>query len=696
MTQVAIDAKPALTLLGLGLFLNAVFAVAWFFGSPSAAAVALALGLLATSLLTYRAWDHVRQARFAVASFSERLDPKLLGESCGGPIGAALRAVAAPISKLDAEAAFYGDAVRSLLTPLVMCNKDGKIAVASQGFVDFCKKSRAEIAGRALGEVLLRSGTEDPAMRIIASGTAYDADVQYTFLDGRSLPMHVHGTPVAGRDGRVAGAVLSMTDLSDRTRRVQELEERKGALESLGVRISEMAQKIASASEELSASADEQASGALRQKEQTETVSTAMEEMTSTVLEVAHNASGTSEAAAEASAAAHDGVDLVGKAVHGINDVSESAGRLSQVLEQLDAQSGEIGRIIGVINDIADQTNLLALNAAIEAARAGDAGRGFAVVADEVRKLAEKTMDATKEVETAVLTIQERSRHAMQSMQETERQVGESTDLSNRAGDALHKIMGSIEDMVGRVSQIATAAEQQSAAAEEINQSIEGIAMVAGEAEEGVMQTASATRDLAELAQELLTTSLAFTGGSDLSKLRESSGKMKGVLLKITQDFVRQTYGDEVYGRLQEEIGSPVFLPTQSYPDAAFMQMAEVVARAAGVKVRDVFLALGRFTVGQFHKLYRRYFKNESLKDFYLRMNDLHAQLTKAMPGIKPPKFTYEDKGRTLFMNYRSSRGLFDYFEGILHGAAEFKGEPVRIKVVPLDKDTARAEITFL
>jgi methyl-accepting chemotaxis protein len=77
-------------------------------------------------------------------------------------------------------------------------------------------------------------------------------------------------------------------------------------------------------------------------------------------------------------------------------------------------------------------------------------------------------------------------------------------------------------------------------------------------------------------------------------------------------------------------------------------------------------------------------------------MNEVHAQLTKDQPGIKPPTFTYEDKGDELFMNYRSSRGLFDYFEGILLGAAAFKGEQVSVAIKPFDETTARAEIRFL
>lgn len=387
---------------------------------------------------------------------------------------------------------------------------------------------------------------------------------------------------------------------------------------------------------------------------------------------------------------------MVGKAVDAIHGVSQSAEKLSGMIRQLDSQAGEIGRIISVINDIADQTNLLALNAAIEAARAGDAGRGFAVVADEVRKLAEKTMTATKEVEQAIKTIQERSRLAMHSMEETGSQVAESTEMANQAGRALEMIMDGIKDMVQRAAQIATAAEEQSSAAEEINHSIESIAQVAAESDEGAGQTASATRDLAQLSQELLGVSLNFTEeGENRLHMESSEHAMKGVLPKLVQDFARSK-GNRVYQAVQEELGNTTFLPTASYPDKAFTQMCEAIAGQTGQSVRSVFLEVGQFTIGQFYEMYPQYFKRENLKAFLLRMNDVHAQLTKAQPGIEPPSFTFEDKGDRLFMNYRSQRALFDYFEGILLGAAKFKEEKVKVTVTPLDDQTARAEIRFL
>merc|ERR1711879_870719 len=117
--------------------------------------------------------------------------------------------------------------------------------------------------------------------------------------------------------------------------------------------------------------------------------------------------------------------------------IQERTDQLKKSMEQLDQQAVDIGNVLGVINDIADQTNLLALNAAIEAARAGDAGRGFAVVADEVRKLAEKTIDATKNVEDNIRAIQVSARENVKGMDATVGAVESATDLSRSSGEML-------------------------------------------------------------------------------------------------------------------------------------------------------------------------------------------------------------------------------------------------------------------
>lgn len=623
---------------------------------------------------------------------------KLLSAADSGEVGIVLSAVSQAVAFASEGKFFAENALKSLCNPVLVTNGDGKVILATQALLDLVDKPLTQVIGFSDSQVLWGTPTGSIASQVLSGGPAcLDTTDEHTLANGKNAHLRIYGSRIVDSTGDAAGALLSIIDMHATIAQQEELKRQQDKVASVGKDVSILAERVASASEELSASADEQANGAQRQKQQTDTVATSMEEMTATVLEVAQNASATSTAAGEANASASEGVKMVTQAVAAIHGVSKSADKLSEVVHQLNEQSGQIGKIISVINDIADQTNLLALNAAIEAARAGEAGRGFAVVADEVRKLAEKTMVATKEVEVAINTIQERSKLAMESMDETGKQVDESTDKANKAGKSLQIIMEAIEDMVHRATQIATAAEEQSAAAEEINQSIESIAQVAAEADEGAGQTAAATSDLAELSHQLLTVSMQFSGKQqDASKLRASENEMKGVLPKLLQEFIKNNYGDDVFQYMQEELGDPVFLPTESYPDQVFMQMAEIAADRSGDSLRDIFLAVGKTTMASFVKMYPRYVKDEGLKEFYLRMNELHAQLTKAQPGIKPPNFTYEDKGDVLFMNYRSKRGLFDYFEGILNGAAALKNEPVEIVVKPLDDETARAEIRFL
>ncbi|SDB03229.1 methyl-accepting chemotaxis sensory transducer with Pas/Pac sensor [Desulfonatronum thiosulfatophilum] len=679
-----------LGLLALGLFAAAQWTDFWWLFFPGAMALALmvlwtANSCAGPSVSALQAADDVLAGKavdFQVLEIVDVNDQKIVELARLAQHG-------------QQEVAFFRQGMSELKTPLLKCNPQGEVQFSNTGFHGALRKSRDKIDGKSVSEVLFGRPAGSALEKAMAEGRALDEEIALTLWDGRVWNVRCLLAPVRGEKGHLDGFLLIFFDLQGVKESQERLEEQDRVRMQLGEEINELSQRVASASEELSASADEQARGARQQKEQTDSVATAMEQMTATVLEVAKSSSTASEAAHEARQAAQEGVGMVEQAVSGIQGVAGSARQLGQVLTQLNQQAGAIGQIINVINDIADQTNLLALNAAIEAARAGDAGRGFAVVADEVRKLAEKTMTATKEVESAILTIQGRSKDAVVSMGQTERQVKESTEHSNQAGEALRLIMQRVEDVVSQVTQIATAAEEQSSATEEINRSVEDIAHIAREADEGADQAAAATRDLAQLAQELLSAAQAFSGSTDMSRLKSSKGEMKGILPKLMQEYVKENFGREVFDKLQRELGNPVFLPTASYPDQVIRQMADIIAGITKKSSREVLLGLGMYTVPQFHKMYRRHFNARDLKQFYLKMNDVHARLTNEHPGIKPPTFTYEDKGDVLFMNYRSQRGLFDYFEGILKGAARFMKERADIAVKPLDDTTARAEIRF-
>ena len=228
-----------------------------------------------------------------------------------------------------------------------------------------------------------------------------------------------------------------------------------------------------------------------------------MNEMNATVQEVARNASQASEASAETRRRALAGAHIVEQSLQSIRQVHEVSGALRQDMALLNTHAQDISRIMSVISDIADQTNLLALNAAIEAARAGDAGRGFAVVADEVRKLAEKTMSSTTDVGNAIRAIQESTAKSMAGMDEAVRQVEQATDYAGQSGQALSEIVGTVEATADQVNAIATASEEQSAASEEINQTIVQINSMSRQTAEAMAEAARAVTDLAAQARAL-------------------------------------------------------------------------------------------------------------------------------------------------------------------------------------------------
>lgn len=680
-----------LGIAALGLFAVAQWYGPWWLFIVGAATLVFLLGCvhrcgLSTSQTVLRAAEEIAAGK--------SIDFGAL-EQAGG-MGKVVGDLGRVLQRKQQDVEFLRQGLAGLKMPVLLCDAQGRLIFINESMCQSIGKESAKVQGKLLGEVLFGQTGSTLLEKAMESGQGLDKDGTLDLWNGKVWSVRSLLTPVHDEQGKTLGFLLLCVDLKAIKEQQARLEQENRKRLILGEEINELSQRVASASEELSASADEQARGARQQKEQTDSAATVMTEMAATVLEVAKNSAHASQAADEARVSAREGVGMVKKAAEGISGVADSARQLAEVLSQLNSQAAAIGKIINVINDIADQTNLLALNAAIEAARAGDAGRGFAVVADEVRKLAEKTMTATKEVENAVLTIQGRSQDAVASMEQTERLVQESTEQSIKAGEVLKLIMGRVEDVVTQVEQIDTAAEEQSSAAEEIKRSIEGIAQIAREADEGADQTAAATRDLAKLAQELLALAQGFSGAtSDASKLAASEGEMKGILPKLMQEYIKMHFGQDVFQHMQEKLGNPVFLPTAGYPDKVLHQMAQIVSVFTKKSVREIMLGLGMFTVPQFHKMYRRYFNAKNLKDFYLKMNDIHAQLTKDHPGINPPRFTYEDKGDVLFMNYSSKRSLFDYFEGILKSAANFMNEKVDIVVKPLDEHTARAEIRF-
>ena len=261
--------------------------------------------------------------------------------------------------------------------------------------------------------------------------------------------------------------------------------------------------QLGEVSDRVSSVAEKTHGAVIEQRSETDMVASAMNEMSATVQEVARHATQTASASSGADEESKAGVKVATEALDGIEVLIRDIENAAQVIKRVEDDSASIGMVLGVINGIAEQTNLLALNAAIEAARAGEQGRGFAVVADEVRTLASRTQKSTEEIQKTIEQLQNGVRNAVKAMEGAQARAHAGSECVAKAAQSLTVIAGEVGTINDMNTQIATAAEEQSAVAEEINRNITTISMIADTTSTDAQQTAQISDELVQLAAEL-------------------------------------------------------------------------------------------------------------------------------------------------------------------------------------------------
>ncbi len=269
------------------------------------------------------------------------------------------------------------------------------------------------------------------------------------------------------------------------------------------MKVAESSNKVASAADTLDSNSGQMASGVEQAAGQINNVATASEEMSTTSMEIAQNCAKAAKSSKKANGSAVSGETITRQTAEVMDRINLRVKESALIIKKLGERSDQIGAIVELINEIADQTNLLALNAAIEAARAGEHGRGFAVVADEVKKLAERTTDATQEIEKTIQSMQTETKSAVSSMEQGVREVEVGTSETSKSGSALKDILEQISIVAAEVNQIAVASEQQTATTNEITGNIHQISMAMQETAKNIQGSAMAASQMANLSKEL-------------------------------------------------------------------------------------------------------------------------------------------------------------------------------------------------
>ena len=303
-------------------------------------------------------------------------------------------------------------------------------------------------------------------------------------------------------------------------------------LRKLVATVNETAIMVDSAAKQTESTASHMAKAADNQGREINAATESVVSMAASIEEVSGNAERSSDVARHSVEVAHKGGEAVRRTIDGMNAIRETIQDTSKRIKRLGESSQEIGNIVELINDIAEQTNILALNASIQASMAGEAGRGFAVVADEVQRLAERSTNATKQIEVLVRTIQADTNEAVVSMERSTTDVVGGALLAENAGAALDEIEQVSNQIASLVQNISSSARQQAGSAADVTRRTTRLREISEQTGKATTATAAAIAKLSELASQLRKTVAGFTLPNEALQASALSSTSSSVLAK--------------------------------------------------------------------------------------------------------------------------------------------------------------------
>lgn len=430
-----------------------------------------------------------------------------LNEEFGGEFARLGCSVQGMVTQLKEKLGFSQGILEGLPLSICVVDPDQRITFLNQECMDMMESTvrPEEYYGKKLSQIFYKDDRDALILQCMQDNEKiHNREAKFTTDKKREITVMANLSPLYDLDGNLIGGFCMYLDMTELKEREAQIIEQNNCISAAADNAGGISDRLAASAEQLSRSVQAAREGAGVQRERAAETATAMDEMNATVSEVARHAVSAADSAEMAKEEAQGGSRVVEEVISAILEVENDAKLLKSSMEQLGVQAEEIGKVLTVIEDIADQTNLLALNAAIEAARAGEAGRGFAVVADEVRKLAEKTMQATSEVGAAIGSIQDGAQESVRATEMAVESVERSTGLAHRSGEALERIVAEADATADRVRSIAAAAEQQSAASEEINRATLEVSRISQDTDEEMQSATSAVGELSDLAESLM------------------------------------------------------------------------------------------------------------------------------------------------------------------------------------------------